>query len=256
MQHAWPENQRPFSKVIMNSGGPAARAWPNWTYPLYEQQAGEFFNLTGCSTDFAAGEKEGWECLRELDVERVVNASVTLYRKYSPSITWPFQPVVDGDYVKQAPSKSWEQGRFERVPVLTGYNTDEGTGFVPRGMNTTQEFRAFWRTLFPLATEAQLDHIEEIYPDPIAFPDGGYKETPFGVQFSRVAAAYGDYAYISTVRQNALEIARFGGQVWKYHFDKIVASEFAGDTSRDRLETIGRGIDTDVAWITGSVRAS
>jgi hypothetical protein len=107
-----------------------------------------------------------------------------------------------------------------------------------------------------LATEAQLDHIEEIYPDPIAFPDGGYKETPFGVQFSRVAAAYGDYAYISTVRQNALEIARFGGQVWKYHFDKIVASEFAGDTSRDRLETIGRGIDTDVAWITGSVRAS
>jgi acetylcholinesterase len=122
--------------------------------------------------------------------------------------------------------------------VLTGYNTDEGTGFVPRGMNTTEEFRAFWRTLFPLATEAQLDHIEEIYPDPEVVEDSVYKTTPFGRQFSRIAAAYGDYAYGSTVRQNALEVARFGGQVWKYRFDKVVAGE-SGESSS--LPFVARG---------------
>jgi hypothetical protein len=74
LQHYWPENQRPFSKVIMNSGGPAARAWPDWTSELYEKQAGEFFGLTGCAMDGNGGEGAGWECLRELDVERVVNA--------------------------------------------------------------------------------------------------------------------------------------------------------------------------------------
>lgn len=153
---------------------------------------------------------------------------MTLYRKYNPAVTWPFQPVVDYDYVNQAPSLSWAQGQFERVPVITGYNTDEGTGFVPRSLNTTSEYRGFFEVLFPLATSAQLDEIERLYPDPVTNTSSPYGNSPFGEQFNRLASAYADYAYISTVRQNALEISRQQETpVWKYHFDKIVSSESA-----------------------------
>lgn len=54
----------------MNSGGPAARAWPDWTFPLYERQADEFFGLTGCTQEG----QERWGCLRSLDAGRIVNA--------------------------------------------------------------------------------------------------------------------------------------------------------------------------------------
>ena len=54
----------------MDSGGPAARAWPDWTWPLYNTQAEEFFNRTGCSGKGDAV----WGCLRALDVEVIRNA--------------------------------------------------------------------------------------------------------------------------------------------------------------------------------------
>ena len=167
-----------------------------------------------------------------------LDGSVTLFRKYNPSITWPFQPVVDYDYVNQAPSQSWAQGQFERVPVITGYNTDEGTGFVPRNLNTTEQFRAFFETLFPLATPERLNENQTRYPDPVTDASSPYKQTPFGPQFSRLAAAYGDYAYISTVRQNVLQISRQNDKaapVWKYHFNKIVASESDSQSLSARL---------------------
>ena len=54
----------------MDSGGPASRAWPDWTFPLYEKQAGEFFNMTGCTQEGDAR----WQCLRQLDAGKVANA--------------------------------------------------------------------------------------------------------------------------------------------------------------------------------------
>ena len=80
LQHPWstaPKSKsdsktkgRPFARVIMDSGGPAARAWPDWTWPLYNTQAEEFFNRTGCSGKGDAV----WGCLRALDVEVIRNA--------------------------------------------------------------------------------------------------------------------------------------------------------------------------------------
>lgn len=152
--------------------------------------------------------------------------SATMYIAYSPTIRWPFQPVVDGTYVKQSPTQSWRESRFNKVPVITGFNTDEGSVFVPKGLNTTAQYRAFFQTLFPLANATVLDKIESLYPDPVTNPSSPYANSPLSPQYQRVSAAYGDYAYISTVKENARSLAKGGAPVWKYHFSYTATREF------------------------------
>lgn len=143
-----------------------------------------------------------------------------MYAEYSsPAIRWPFQPVVDGKYVKQSPTQSWRDGSFNRVPVLTGFNTDEGSVFVPMNLNTTAQFRSVFASLLPLANSTVLDMIESLYPDPVTDSSSPYANSPQSPQYRRIAAAYGDYAYISTVKENALSLATFNQTVWKYHFN-------------------------------------
>jgi acetylcholinesterase len=154
------------------------------------------------------------------------DSSTTLYAKYSSPVRWPFQPVVDYAYVKQAPSVSWAKGQFERVPILTGFNTDEGTGFVPRSVQNATQFRQYFQTLL-IANDTILNKIEQLYPDPATNPGSPYRNSSFSPQWSRLAAAYGDYAYISTVRGSALAIAGARDKkapVWKYHFNRITTS--------------------------------
>jgi carboxylesterase type B len=67
-----PDYKPPFNQIIMDSGGPTARAWPNWTYPLYEDQMVEFLNRTGCNV--GGDEKKTFKCLRDADAEKIRNA--------------------------------------------------------------------------------------------------------------------------------------------------------------------------------------
>lgn len=75
-----------------------------------------------------------------------------------------------------------------------------------------------------IADDATLDKIEQLYPDPTSNPQSPYRYSPFSPQWSRLAAAYGDNAYISTVRGTALAVAGAkdkNAPIWKYHFDRI-----------------------------------
>ncbi|KAJ9094099.1 hypothetical protein QFC21_006200 [Naganishia friedmannii] len=213
-----PNFKPPFNQVIMDSGGSTARAWANWTYPLYECQMQEFLNRTGCNV--GDDEKKTFKCLRNVDAEIIRNASATMYAEYSrPAIRWPFQPVVDGQYVKQSPTQSWRDGSFNKVPVLTGFNTDEGSVWVPMNYNTTAQFRSLFASLLPLANSTVLDTLEALYPDPVTDSSSPYVNSPQSPQYLRLSAAYGDFAYISTAKENAQSLAKGGVPVWKYHFN-------------------------------------
>ena len=74
-----------------------------------------------------------------------------------------------------------------------------------------------------------MEEIVALYPDPVSDGSSPYSaNSSFGAQWNRTAAAYGDYAYISTVRGNALGVAgQMDGKapVWKYHFNYKVPGE-------------------------------
>jgi acetylcholinesterase len=131
-----------------------------------------------------------------------------LFEKYNPSVRWPFQPVIDGPggMIPIAPITAWKAGTFHRVPILTGFNANEGSIFVPENASTAQEFTDFFQTLLPSLSKYDLDVLNEVYPDPLLGKDEKYKETRrgLGAQFTRLEQAYGHFAYVAPVLQTAL----------------------------------------------------
>jgi carboxylesterase type B len=219
---AYEPSQAPFKKVILESGSTTARAVFNATHPRHEIQFREFLIAAGM-----AGVPEDLlvNALRNLPLGDVTSASNRVWKKYEPSVRWPFQPVIDGTTggtIPDLPLLSWARGSGARVPVVTGFNTNEGAVFVPKGADTNAEFRTFFQGLIPTFSGADFDALEKLYPDPVEFPGSPYASPPppkgCGRQFRRLDAAYAHYAYICPVLQTAHHTAQAGKPVYVYEY--------------------------------------
>lgn len=145
-----------------------------------------------------------------------------MFDKYNPSLRWAFQPVIDGDLISRKPLDAWESGKWHKVPIMTGFNSNEGTMYVNQQMSKPEQFRDFWRNLLPELSTADLGTIERLYPDPSIDPSSPYVETrtehSLGPQYKRIEAAYGHYAYVAPVRQTAHFASSQGATVYLYHW--------------------------------------
>lgn len=116
-------------------------------------------NLTrtvGCWTTAGWTSASLLPCLRGLDQDTLFAAA--------PSQVW--NPLIDGDFLTGYPSALIREGKYNAVPLLTGTNTDEGTGFSPAGPNTEEDlFRDFqwWRSYALSAPTVR--RLLELYPD-------------------------------------------------------------------------------------------
>lgn len=195
-----------FARAIHESGSVTARAFPNATYPLYVEQMNDYMGRLDCSLD--DGNSNALDCLRSADVDRIRNVTTDIYREYDRPLTWPFQPVQGGPLFEKPGSQSGYDETFFHVPVVTTTTTDEGRLFVPGDIQTNQEFVDYMHNLSPALTEQDIQQLEDLYPDPSTHPDSPYASSPRSKQYSRLAAAYGDYAYIcpSVSRSMTLDI--------------------------------------------------
>lgn len=206
----------PFAKAILESGATTARATFYPTHPRHLVQFREFLVAAGIE---GVPESSVFATLRTLPAATILKASKALWDKYEPSVTWPFQPVIDGHnslsnsshadtaeaVIPDLPILSWQRGHHLSVPVLTGFNTNEGTVFIPAKANTTAEFRSFFSALIPGFGPSDLDALEALYPDPVTDASSPYKAVPegMGAQWARLDAAYSHYAYICPVLHTA-----------------------------------------------------
>ncbi|GAB1313330.1 hypothetical protein MFIFM68171_03540 [Madurella fahalii] len=211
----------PFHKAILESGAATARAVFYPTHPRHLIQFREFLTAAGAG---GVPESEIFTHLRTLPVQKIVSAAKVVWDKYVDNVTWPFQPVIDGPnplanssltnpnatpIIPTLPITSWLNGSHLRIPILTGFNTNEGTIFIPPKADTNSDFRAFFKYLIPTMTDADLDKLESLYPDPATSsasdPNNPYRGVPFGKgrQWARLDAAYAHYAYICPVLQTA-----------------------------------------------------
>ncbi|KAH7322498.1 acetylcholinesterase precursor [Stachybotrys elegans] len=206
-----------FHRVIIESGAPTARALRLPDDPVHEAQFKDYLQEVKCPQDLSS--TETLEYLRSLPLSVVAKAQITVFAKYNPSLRWAFQPVIDGEIIRRRPIDSWKNGQWHKVPIMTGFTTNEGSLYVNKAMNTPEEFHEFWKTLLPGLGEEGLDTIETLYPDPFKFPDSIYKEdrANVGSMYRRIEAAYAHYAYIAPARQTA----HFAGDhvpVFLYHW--------------------------------------
>jgi acetylcholinesterase len=213
-----------FRGAIMESGAPTARAVYPSNHPLHEAQFNEFLALTGTAE---LPDESKMTHLRSIDIKTIVAASETVFQRYNPSLRWPFQPVIDGPggMIPCTPLESWKARAYHKVPILTGFNTNEGRMFVNTAADDSKEFDDFFKTLIPNLTDEDIESLNELYPDPLKSPESKYTEDRpgLGKQFKRLSRAYGDYAYIAPVRHTAHFASAMDlpddAAVWMYQFD-------------------------------------
>lgn len=201
--HLTPGKKPLFHRVIIESGAATSRAVRPPTAPVHEAQFADFLVEAGVPPTLA--EAEIFPFLRAQSSEVIQRAQVAVFDKYNPSLKWAFQPVIDGDVIPRPPLESWQAGAWHRVPIMTGFQRNEGSLYVDKAMRASGEFVAFFRDLLPLLSDEDLATIDALYPDPATQPDSPYREDREGVgaQYKRVEAAYGHYAYVAPVRQTA-----------------------------------------------------
>lgn len=247
----------------MESGGATARATLSVSHPRTETQWREFLVAAGIQPG-STTPGELFSRLRALPLDVVVHASTAVFARYQDPIRWPFQPVIESSSnnknnndsssdrtIPDLPIARFRRGEFLRVPVLTGFNTNEGSVFCsPRVGDRDDDFLAKFTTMIPGLGAADLAELRRVYPDPTA--DGGssrspYAEVPpgFGRQWSRYEAAYAHYAYICPVLQSGHFYSNGGDDgsgptapakateketppVWVYHFAALSRPDFGG----------------------------
>jgi carboxylesterase type B len=89
--------------------------------------------------------KETLDCLRSLPLETLLEAEITV--RMTDSLTESglevFIPLVNGDFLPEAPSKLFAQGRFAKAPMIAGWAEDDGTIFTPQNTTTEEEAISF-----------------------------------------------------------------------------------------------------------------
>jgi acetylcholinesterase len=195
-----------FHKAIIESGAAASRAQHPYDAPVHEAQFALFVEKAGCTN---VSRESITSCLRSQPEETINEASAHVFYKYNPSLRWAFQPVIDHDLIQRRPIDSWATKKWNKVPIMTGHTTNEGTYYVPSALATPEEFTDFWHVLLPHYSAKDLARINSLYPDPSLNEKSKYKETRdmvaigVGPQYKRVEAAYAHYAYACPVRQTA-----------------------------------------------------
>ncbi|KAJ5099886.1 hypothetical protein N7532_006887 [Penicillium argentinense] len=209
-----------FHRVILESGSPTSRAVRPYNAKIHEQQFQDYLKEVGCPSDLP--ESKIFPFLRTLPSSVVTDAQTKVFDKYNPSLRWAFQPVIDDDLISRKPLDAWNSKVWNKVPIMTGFNSNEGTMYVDKKMSRPEQFRSFWKGLLPELSEEDLDTIDCLYPDPSTCPDSPYIETRKGLglgpQYKRIEAAYGHYAYVAPVRQTAYFAALQGTPVYLYNW--------------------------------------
>jgi carboxylesterase type B len=200
----------------MESGAATARATLSSSHPRTEQQFREFLLAAGIEPTQTPAHHI-FPILRSLPLDAILHASSTIFAQYQDPIRWPFQPVIEslpsdhhgwpsgdnGGVIRDLPIHRFRRGAHLKIPVLAGFNTNEGTVFTSPAVDTDDDFLAKFVTMIPGLNSADLSALVSLYPDPVTNPSSPYSTVPpgFGRQWSRYEAAYSHYAYVCPVLQ-------------------------------------------------------
>jgi carboxylesterase type B len=142
-----------FSGGIMQSGNPVNYG-SYQTNEVYQPRYDQLVNATDCHTSI-----DTLDCLRRVPVDTIQD----LFNSTPSLLNWG--PVVDGDFIARWGSIQLEEGAFVKVPIIDGANSDEGTSFGPRGIDTVSKACQVKKD-----TDPTISTIRPLPPPPLLFP--------------------------------------------------------------------------------------
>jgi carboxylesterase type B len=142
-------------------------------------------------------------------------------------------PVIDGDFIREPASISLSAGRFIKIPLLNGANSDEGTSFFTRGVNeltpfainTTDQFRIYLSSISK--NNDTISTLEALYPDipgieiPAPFQGRPQATKQIGSQAKRHATITGDYFFHAPRRYTSENWAKWNLTTYSYRFNVV-----------------------------------
>ncbi len=149
-----------------------------------------------------------------------------------------FSPVVDGRLLTEPVAETYAAGKQAHVPLLAGWNADEGSFFAMHGM-TPDQWKAMAATLF-----------KERAPEFLTFYPAGDTDA----QALRSAIDYGSDAFIAFGTWKWIEAQRKTGDspVYRYHFElAALPSKYHPGTfafHSDDIEYVFGTLDTRPNW--------
>ncbi|KAI9044261.1 putative triacylglycerol lipase (LipA) [Aspergillus affinis] len=197
-----------FRAAIMESGNAVGPPWngTDWYQPMYDR----IVNKTGC-----ANSSDTLQCLRDVPYQ-------TLYDNAFEGLEW--FGAIDGTFIREYPQISFTEGRFARVPILLGTNTDEGTSFGTTGTDTDEEcVEQLISSKRWVLDRTKATKLLTFYPnDPaVGCPYGwGNKTWPsLGAMYKRYESMAGDITMAAPRRLLATTMAKAGQKVYSYRWD-------------------------------------
>ncbi|OAQ96147.1 hypothetical protein LLEC1_03600 [Akanthomyces lecanii] len=210
-------------------GIPESPFWPTQrTVAQMEFQYTRLLNDTDC---------DSLSCLRKLDVRILGNTSMPSpfpgAHSEDPAPLWYWLPVIDGGFVQDHMYSQFLTGRFKRVPMLVGDDTNEGTYFASNA-STETEALSFMRSNYPRLQKWQLDLVGTIYPKKDPFPK-------HAAYFPTAAAAYGDCTFVCAGNTMADAVSLFVGQdkSWNYHYNVADPDQVAAGNGVPHVAELG-----------------
>ena len=170
------------------------------------------------------------DCLRNMDAVNFQNAVRSMKMPYpggsSPPI-FPWNPTLDGDFIKDYTYNEFRNNNFVKVPTILGDTTNEGLGFTSKSVTSMQKAFSFIQDQFPGMTSDDARRIQSVWngpPDTVKDPRWRnvagdiYGHIRYQCPCLNVSAAYADNGTVPTweYRWNlgqALHVAELG-PIW------------------------------------------
>jgi carboxylesterase type B len=157
-------------------------------------------------------------CLRSKPASEIQAGNINIPYPYghsgqrTPKFMWG--PVIDDDILQNHTYRAFYEGKFVRVPAIFGDDTNGGSGFAPKGIDSVRQFNSFLNAQFPALTREHLDEIDVLYaPTSKQFPDTGrfWRQT---------GTAYGEIRYMCPNMFCSSAMARYKGATgWNYRYN-------------------------------------
>lgn len=160
-------------------------------------------------------------CLRDLDTETLLNASLTTYLSdIAHNVGDIWLPTVDDDFLPEAPSELITQSRFAtNVTVMIGWVNNDVAIFTDTTIKTANETRSFLQSYLPDLTSSNLDTLLELYPVTDFTPN---TDGSLSAEFFRTARIFRDIIMTCMPSWYGSRLAGEGNTVYLYDWNQTI----------------------------------
>lgn len=203
----------PFQQAICQSQALEPGIRSNYTIEAFRLVV----DAVGCNAT-ALHSAETITCLRGLDTSTIFNASESTYTdEVNVGDIW--LPVVDGDFLPEAPSQLLAQGKFANVTAMMGWCEDDMDLFTDDGITSAQDTHDFIQAYAPAMTPANVDALLSLYPSAEFSADPAASKS---AEFYRSSRIFRDILMVCEAVYYAEALAAAGNQVYLYDWNQTI----------------------------------